>query len=565
MSHILDIPPLEPTPPLPPFDPAFLPNPEVVTGELGYKNNVRLRGPNVQFAFTQAHLEEYARVSDPNTGLLYFLQKYVKVEIPDGQVVQFEPYPYQIRLADAVQNSRFIMCLLPRQAGKTQAAAAIILWHMLFKRRYTVVLAANKKEQAIEILDRIKLSIEWIPHWLQQGCVTWRATKIEFENGSSVYAAATSSSGVRGRSISLLYLDEFSHIHINTQKKFYESVYPAISAGRETKLIVTTTPNGLDMFHKLWVESERGENNFKRVTGHWSEKPGRDRKWAEGELERLGSEDSFAQEYDNAFLGSSDTLINGRKLAVIPHMKPIKKTTIGVKVFHEPVIAHEYVCTVDVSRGLGLDYQAIVVVDVTAKPFVVVASYRNNRLPPSLLHEAVYDVATHYNKAMVLVETNDVGLRVAEDLLQIDEYENVIMTSVKGKYGTRVGTGSGANARYGIKTSPQTKRIGCAMLKQLVERDQLVINDQDILWELGRFVGKNNQYKAEEGAHDDLVMCLVLFGWLSDQQYFKDSVDISGLRRSMIEAAEGKWTEDDIAPFGMVDTGIEETSSSTDW
>ncbi len=540
----------------------YLPSPEIVQGELGFMKNDHLRKTGVIFAYTQTHLEEYARCSDPDTGLEYFTKKYMKVEVPDGQVLKYDPFPYQVRFAKAALKNRYILVKLGRQMGKTTAATAIILWHVLFKRRYKVALTANKLEQAIEILDRIKLAIEWVPAWLQQGMVTWRATRLAFENGSMIQAAATSMSGIRGKSYSMIYMDEFAHIHPNTQKKFYESVFPAISAGKKTKLFITTTPNGLDMFYKLWVDSENKTNDFKRVDAHWSEMPGRDEAWAIKERERLGDE-GFAQEYDTEFLGSSATLINGRKLATIPYANPEETTTLGVKIFKRPVKDHTYVCSVDVSRGLGLDYQAMTVIDVTSKPWEVVASYRNNKLPPYLVHETVHDTAVYYNTAMVLVETNDVGLRVAEDLLQIDEYENVIMTQVKGKHGSRVGGGFGTQSRYGVKTTPQVKRIGCTNLKQLVERDQLVINDRDILWELGRFVGKNNTFKAEDGAHDDLVMTLVLFSWLSDQQYFKDSVDTTGLRKALIDQANDSWGERDIAPFGLVDNAIDEVGEDT--
>ena len=531
----------------------------MVLGEPGYKKNPRLRRPGCRYAFTADHLEEYARCSDPEDGLDYFMKKYIKVEIPDGQIIDFDPYAYQIKFADTALKNRFVLVKLGRQMGKTTAATAIILWHLLFKRNFKIAITANKLIQSIEILDRIKLAIEWVPPWMQQGVVTWRATRIEFENGSLVDAAATSSSGIRGRSYGLIYMDEFSHIHPNTQKKFYESVFPAVSAGKETKLFITTTPNGLDMFYKLWTESEKGVNDFARVEAHWSEMPGRDAKWAAAEQERLG-EDGFAQEYGTEFLGSSATLINGRILSSIPTARPLSVTTIGVKVFSQPKVGHSYVCVADVSRGLGLDYQAMVMVDVTAKPWEVVATYRNNLLPPSLYHEVLHDSAVYYNQAPILVETNDVGLRVAEDLLQVSEYENVIMTQVKGKHGTRAGGGFGSQSRYGVKTSPQVKRIGCAQLKQLVEKKQIVINDSDILWELGRFVGKNNTYKAEEGAHDDLVMCLVLFSWFSDQILFKDSVDNGGnLRQSYIESSE-KWAEDDLTPFGEIDDGRGESA-----
>jgi hypothetical protein len=287
--------------------------------------------------------------------------------------------------------------------------------------------------------------------------------------------------------------------------------------------------------------------------------PGRDEAWAQGERERLG-EEGFAQEYETEFLGSSATLISGRVLGRLKYTKPETVTTIGLKVFRRPEKGHVYVAAVDVSRGLGLDYQAMTIIDVTSKPWEVVASYRNNKLPPNLLHEVVFDAAKYYNDAMALVETNDVGLRVAEDLLQVDEYENVVMSQVKGKFGTRVGGGFGQNSRYGVKTTPQVKRMGCANIKQLIEKDQLVLNDQDIIKEFSTFVGKNNTYKAEDGKHDDLVMTLVLFGWLSDQPFFKDSVDVTGLRAAMIAQAEGAWAEDDLTPFGVVDDGQPEAA-----
>lgn len=528
---------------------------------MGFMKNDRLRKAGCVFAFTPEHVAEYARCSDPVTGLEYFADKYFKVEIPDGQVVQYKPFPYQKRFQKAALKNRFLLVKLGRQMGKTTCATVIILWHLLFKRRYKIALTANKLEQSIEILDRIKLAIEWIPPWLQQGLVTWRATRLAFENGSLVQAAATSMSGIRGKSYSMIYMDEFSHIHPNTQKKFYESVFPAISAGKQTKLFITTTPNGLDIFYDLWIGSENQRNNFRRIDAHWSEMPGRDEEWAKGERERLG-EEGFAQEYETEFLGSSATLINGRVLGRLKFEKPLETTIIGLKIFKRPEKDNTYVACVDVSRGLGLDYQAMTIVNVTSKPWEVVASYRNNKLPPNLMHEVVFDSAKFYNSAMVLVETNDVGLRVAEDLLQIDEYENVIMSQVKGKFGTRVGGGFGQNSRYGVKTTPQVKRIGCANIKQLIEKDQLKINDQDIIKEFSTFVGKNNQYKAEEGKHDDLVMTLVLFGWLSDQPFFKESVDVSGLRAAFVAQAEGLWSEEDLTPFGVMDDGQPEEQTN---
>lgn len=537
----------------------YLPNPEIVAGEVGFNNNEHLRGLGVQFAFTPEHLEEYERCRDRETGMAYFIDKYVKVETPDGELVKFAPYSYQQDFIDKASKHRFVIAKLARQAGKTTVVAAVLLWYAMFNRRFKIAITANKLTQSIEILDRIKLMLEWVPIWMQQGIKVWRAQRISFENGSMINASATSMSGVRGQSYAIIYMDEVAHIHPNQQAKFYNSVYPAISAGKKTKLFMTSTPNGLEMFYNIWKASEDGKNDFKRVDSHWSAKPGRDEAWAKAEMERLGPE-GFDQEFNCEFLGSSGTLISGRVLSRLVTIPPIEKIGAGIAIFERPIPGHSYVVNVDVSRGLGLDYQAVVCVDVTELPYRVVASYRNNVLPPSLLHEVVFNVATHYNNAMALVETNDVGLRVAEDLLQVDEYEYVVMTTVKAKYGTRVGAGYAQNSRFGVKTSPQVKRIGCAVLKQLIERDQLMINDQNILWELSRFSGKNGKYEAEEGAHDDLVMCLVIFAWMTDQKFFKESVN-SDIRKAYLASAGNSWDEQDLTPFGAVSDGRQENDA----
>jgi len=535
----------------------YLPNPEVVAGELGFNNNDFLRGLGVQFAFTKEHFDEYVRCADPDTGLEYFIDRYIKVETPDGELIKFEPYSYQLDFIRKANKNRFVIAKLARQAGKTTVVAAILLWYSIFNRRYKIAITANKLMQAIEILDRIKLMLEWVPIWMQQGIRVWRGQRISFENKSMINASATSMSGVRGQSYAIIYMDEVAHIHPNQQRKFYNSVYPAITAGKKTKLFMTSTPNGLEMFYDIWHDSELGKNDFQRVDSHWSAKPGRDDQWAKKELERLGVE-GFDQEFNCEFLGSSGTLINGRTLSRLIPATPIEMLGAGISIFEPPVDGHTYIITVDVSRGLGLDYQAFVCTDVTAMPYRVCASYRNNVLPPSLLHEVVYNAAQHYNKALVLVESNDVGLRVAEDLLQVDEYEYVVMTTVKAKYGTRLGAGHAQNSRMGVKTSPQVKKIGCTVLKQLVERDQLIINDKNIIWELSRFSGKNGKYEAEAGSHDDLVMCLVLLAWMTDQKFFKESIE-TDIRKAFLSSAGDSWDESDLTPFGVVSDGRVET------
>jgi len=525
--------------------------PAIVAGEMGFNGNPRLRKMGVEFAFEAIHIEEYLRCAHPETGLKYFIDKYIRVETPDGELVRFDPYPYQQRFVDASINNRFVIVKLARQAGKTTIVAAVLLWNALFNRRFKIGITANKLMQAVEIIDRIKSMIEFVPVWLQQGIRVWRAQRISFENKSSLSAAATSSSGIRGQSFAIIYMDEVAHIHPNMQRKFYNSVYPAITAGKKTKLFMTSTPNGLEMFYDIWRDSELGKNNFARIDSHWSEKPGRDEAWGDAERARLG-EEGFAQEYECEFLGSSGTLINGRVLSTLTPVPPIEIVGTNITVFERPVQGNSYVITCDVSRGVLLDYQAFTVIDITSMPYKVVASYRDNKLPPEFLHEVVHDAAKYYNRAMVLIESNDVGYMVSVNLMHVSEYDNVISTTVKGKHGTRLGGGFGQNSRIGLKTNPQTRKIGCTMLKSLVERGQLVLNDKNILWELARFSKKGVKFEAEEGSHDDLVMCLVIFAWMTDQQFFKESIN-SDVRAAYLATAGDAWGEDDLVPFGMND------------
>lgn len=480
----------------------------------------------------------------------YFIENYVKIINVDHGLVQFKPYEFQKEIISSSIANRFVICKMPRQVGKTTAIVGLLLWYVLFNEAFSIAVLANKLSQAREILGRIQFAYEHLPVWLQQGIVEWNKGSLELANKSKILASATSSSAIRGTSQNLIYLDEFAFVQNNLQEEFFSSVYPTISSGKTSKVLITSTPNGMNMFYKLWKDSEEGRNSYKRLSVHWSAIPGRDELWKE-ETIRNTSAEQFRQEYECEFLGSSNTLIDPTVLTRLTYSTPIRSSH-DISIYQEPTAKRLYTIVADSSRALGQDYSAFTVVDVTEQPYQVVAKYRNNKISSLLYPEMIYKFARHYNDALVLVESNDIGKQVA-DILYFDlEYENTIFSMVD-KGSTYVSSGFGGQSmQIGLRTTKSVKKIGCSVLKTMVESDRLIINDFDILQELFRFSAKGESFEAEEG-HDDLVMTLVLFSWLINQPYIKELIN-NDVRRSYVSMNEQR-IEDELTPFGMIDNG----------
>jgi len=513
-----------------------------------YLGNKNLKKVGVPVEYTQEQVQEYIKCS---RNPAYFIKNYVKIVNVDTGLVDFSLWPFQEEMVNKFEDNRFVICKLPRQVGKTTTVAAYILWRVLFTDQYSVAILANKLAQAREILGRIQTAYEWLPKWLQQGVKEWNKGNIELENGSEILASATSSSAIRGTSQNLIYLDEFAFVPNNLQEEFFASVFPTISSGTSTKVLITSTPNGMNMFYKIWVDSEEGNNSYVRHDVHWSDVPGRDEAWKKETIKNT-SEEQFRQEFECEFLGSTATLIDGRKLAQIPFKTPIKSKN-GFDIYEEPVRDRMYVITVDSARGLGLDYSALVVFDVTDIPYKIVGKYRSKEISPMFYPDVIVNAARKYNDAFVLVELNDLGETVANIIQQDLEYENILSTSVKGRGGQQVGGGFSHRIQLGVKTTKTVKRIGCSHLKDIVESDKVIINDYDLLQELSVFINKRNSYEAEEGHHDDLVMCAVLFSWLVRQEFFIELTDNDVRNRLYLE--NQRMIEDDVLPFGIVDDG----------
>lgn len=351
-----------------------------------------------------------------------------------------------------------------------------------------------------------------------------------------------------------IFLDEFAHVDTNLAEEFFASTYPTISSGKTTQVIIVSTPKGMNHFYKMWVNAEEKRNSYVALEVHWTEVPNYDEKWKAETIANIG-EESFDQEYECSFLGSNHTLITSSKLRNIAWRVP-KYSKNGLDIFHDPAIGHEYVTVVDTSEGVGLDYSAFTVIDVTEVPYRVVAKYRKNDISSLMYPEVVYNVATKYNHSFVLVETNSIGQQVADILHHDLEYEHVIMTAKRGRAGQQIGD-FGGKSTPGIKTSVQVKKIGCANLKTLIESEKLIIEDFDIVFELSNFVRKRQSYSADDGHNDDLVMTLVLFGWLARQDYFKEMTNTDFRKRMLDENKQA--IEEDMLPFGLLDDGRDET------
>ena len=516
-----------------------------------YLGNPNLKNVGQNIEWTEDTLTEYMKCKeDPE----HFIVNYVQIVHVDKGLVPFEMYNYQKDMIQKFTDNRFVICKMPRQTGKSTTIISFLLHYLLFNESVHIAILANKAATARELLSRLQLAYEHLPKWLQQGVVIWNKGNIEVENGSKVVAAATSSSAVRGSSFNIIFLDEFAHVPQNIAEQFFTSVYPTISSGESTKVLIVSTPLGLNMFYKMWIEAEEGRSEYVPIEVHWSEMPGRDGKWKEQTIKNT-SEVQFTQEFECEFVGSTYTLIAPSKLRTMVFKNPIHQSN-NLDVYEHPIKNHTYALVADTAQGKGVDYSAFSVFDVSEMPYKQVAVYRDNQISPMLYPNIIYQVGMKYNTAFTLLEINDMGSQVAETLHYDLEYENVMITSMKGRAGQQIGGGFAKNIQLGIRTSKQLKRIGCATLKEMIETDKLIIPDFETIAELTTFASKHNSYEAEEGAHDDLAMTLVIFAWLVQQRYFKDMTDLD-LRQKMYEDFEEQF-EQDMLPFGIIDDGREE-------
>jgi hypothetical protein len=502
-----------------------------------YNGNSNVKRDGVTHNFTQYELQEYAKcMKDPS----YFAKTYCKVIHLDKGLVPFNLYPYQEKMFDHFTDNRFSIVLACRQSGKSISSVAYLLWYACFHPEKTIAILANKGATAQEMLGRITLMLENLPFFLQPGCRALNKRSIEFSNNSRIVSAATSGSSIRGMSVNLLYLDEFAFVE--NAAEFYTSTYPVISSGKDTKVIITSTANGIgNQFHKIWEGAVQKVNDYADFRVDWWDVPGRDEDWKKQTIANT-SQLQFDQEFGNTFFGTGDTLINAETLMSFRAKPPLRLIEgNSVWIYEEPEKDHQYVMTVDVSKGRGQDYSTFNVIDISTRPFKQVAVYRNNIISPILFPNVIYKYATVYNDAWVVVESNDQGTLVCNGLYHDLEYENLFIESaVKAN-------------RLGVEMNRKVKRIGCSGIKDLLEEQKLAIVDENTILECSTFVAKGQSYEASDGNHDDLMMNLVMFGYFATGNYFTQLTDVD--IKNMLFEQKMKQIEDDVLPFGFIDDG----------
>lgn len=511
----------------------------------------------IKKAYTKSELNIYHKIEIAKCKLdpVYFIENYCRIVTLDDGIVPFKMYDYQKQMVKLYQENRFCLTLTARQMGKTAAMAAYILWFAIFHETKTVAVLANKMEQAQEIMDRIRMAFEYLPFFLQHGVKVYNKRRLEFDNGSIIFSSATSASGIRGRTVDLCYIDEAAFVE--NDLTFYESTYPVITSGKESRMIMTTTPRGArGMFYMLWREAKENRNFYKTIEVLWNHHPKRDEKWKEETIANIGYS-RFAQEFACKFQGSAGTLIPAHILERLQWLNAINDDE-SLKIYQPYVPGRKYVAIADPGGGVGIDYSVCTIIDVETYPYRVVAKYRNNEISPMLFPHTIMNMAVTYGNCPVLVEANnDVGGQVTYILYYELEYENVVLTSHAEKAigGLRIG-GKATQVVPGVKTTKKVKSIGCSNLKTLLENNDLIIEDQEMIEELGTFIVKGSSFEADEDCHDDTVMTLVLFSWFVKQEYFNEYANSNigdHLYKKNVEMAL-----EDILPFGHLSTQEQE-------
>jgi hypothetical protein len=527
----------------------------ILTEDYNFASNIRLKKVGVKVALTAAQVKEYKKCADDP---VYFIEKYVKFMTLDKGITNVNLYDFQKDLINTYHDNRMVIVKCGRQLGKTSTTTGYLLHYILFNKDKTAAVLAQKEKVANEILSKIKMAYEYIPLWMQQGVVSWNATSIELENGCRILCESTSSGSIRGFTISLLYLDEFAHVPSHVAEDFFTAVYPTISSGKKSKIIITSTPFGLNMYYRFWMDALKEKKDPKNWNGfvpfqmHWSQVPGRNKNWAEQQKKILG-EHKYAQDIEAEFLGSSNTLINGktlRALAFVPELESMFEDSL--KVYEKPIKRHTYVISADPSQGKGLDYSAFTVFDVTEAPYQVVARFRNNLTEDIMFANYIVTAAKHYNDAYLIVENNDIGALVLHHIIQEFDYDNLFYSYTdKGNFG-ELSAGQGVQAKVpGVRTTRKIKTQGCSKLKTIIENQQIILNDFDIISELSTFVlDKTKQYNAEEGYHDDTVSTLWIFAWLTAQPLFKEISDLN--LRARLFAERERLAEESLPPVPVI-------------
>ena len=521
-----------------------------------YVNNPLIKASHQTQEFTEEQIQEFVKCANSPE---YFIINYIKIVHLERGLVPFEMYDFQKKMVSTFHENRFTICKVGRQSGKSVTVIAYLLWFLLFNESVSVAMLANKSATSRELLSRMQLAYEHLPFWLQQGVGVWNKGSFELENGSKIISSATSSSAIRGSSFNLVFLDEFAFVENNLAEDFFRSVYPTISSAENTKLIIVSTPYGMNHYYRMWKEAVDKRSNFVPIQVHWSEVPGRDEEWKQNTIKNTSIE-QFRQEFETEFIGSDSTLIDPNVLQALRWEQPLINKK-GLTIYEEPSTTKLYACTVDVALGKGKDYSAFLIYDITQIPYRIVAVYRDNTITPLVFPNVIHSLVKQYNNAYTLVEIDGSGAQVGDILRHDLGYENLLMTWNAGRNGIQISSGFKRSAMMGLKMTRPVKNIGCMTLKNLVEQEKIILRDVNVITEFYSFAQKGQSFEATPGTHDDLVMCCVSFSWLVAQRYFAELTDVN-LRENLLNDVEEE-TWDSLTPFGFIDDGLMDIPSET--
>lgn len=482
-----------------------------------YRGNPGLRSAYCKSDYTLEQIQEIKKCSED---IFYFLNNYCYITTADAEVVLFKPYKFQNKFIKTVEASRKVVLLSARQLGKTTSVAAYALWKILFTESYKILILSNDGAGAKDILDRIKTMYENIPHWLQQGVVECNKSTIELVNKSKVFCSSTTVNAGRGRAVAMVILDEFAAVSKNVADQFMVSVFPTLSSGKKTKIVILSTAKGFNHFHKIYDDATKKKNEFKPLKFDWRAVPTRDKAWEKSERLLLG--DKFEEEHECIFQGASNTLLPASSIRKIDSSitNPICEMN-DLKIFEEPIQDKSYIVVVDSAEGVEEDFSVCNVIKINESSYEQVAVYRNNTIKPELYALKVVEIAKKYNNGFVFVELNSIGSLVAHIIADEQYYENMFTTK-REKNRQMLKIGRNSDRLPGIKTSTMVKNQGCTSIKNMIDNDTLIIRDRTCFEEFTNFVSKGSSYAAEKGYTDDIVMTFVLFGWIVLQPLFKE-------------------------------------------
>lgn len=518
-----------------------------------YLNNENLPKAGTKRSYEPWQEEEMAKCYlDPD----YFAENYFQLIHPDRGLVKFSLYKYQKKALKKYLKSNKLIMATARQVGKTSLATVIILHYAIFNKNKRIAIIADKQDTAIEVLERIQLAFEHLPNWIKPGVKVWNKKQVLLENNTKIIASASKGSAIRGKSMNMIYIDEVAHIE--NWDKFSAAVLPVLSSGSNPRMILTSTPKGLNHFFYYCEAAKAGNSDFSYIEVPWWEVDGRDEEWKRNALDELnGDMELFEQEQCVSFIGSSGTLISGGALKMLKWKEPINKDP-HLKIYENPIEGHQYIIPVDTSRGKGLDHSAFSIIDITSIPYKQVAAYQNNMITPTDYANIIEQMHFWYNKGLCFVELNDLGQQVA-DLLWGAEV-TLICTENKGRAGKQVNFSSKSDK--GIVTTRNTKAEGCAFIKLLIEQKKLEINDKETISEFTTFSKKNNSYEAEPGNNDDLVMSLVIFAWLNSVGFI-DKLNDEDILKALQEKSEEELLSE-LLPLGIIVNGVDDYEETAD-